>query len=893
MVNEQYYGTPETWVDRPSMNDVPFSVPCYHTAGTATYEGLQGAFGIKWAFDENKRNVKTDTTFCYIGMDNKHPFKPVYMGDSKITGDTTTQNIWDTKITKTTPFGWCMWNNGGTGAQNSPLRYWEYANNFYSWVINPIGDFVPDAIPQSAVIDSQFVRMYHGYYTQPVLSFPYKKIALVPILKCKHLNPAYTTEDLDNAANTTAFNNMAGTDAWFDLHTYMTGQCRRGGVVYPIYEYWDIITKIVLVPIELTFDSETHELTSIKNVDAGTAYPSWSNFPAKSLFNPCWIPERQYPDYVFYGTDGVNHAGEFSADYSFQPTYRVGANTYKSFIVSGTSEVTSTWAIGTYAGFGVMLQLEDSLLSNSYLAPSHIPYQGENAATIYHNNRFPTGMYWVYAYTHTEANATAMENEIMRICAYFGMYFFRGFDILNEGITNEMTQASVYMGVVDGQGVTHGEYTHGADNADNLNYDWDDPLHDTPFSPGTPPAPEDELPSDPYTPYPQPSTGFNIAMSHYALHEGDLKDLFDWIYWYSNYDNALAAAQAAGTLVDFVAKYPDTAAWVSHVCERAGYNVFPTNNMVSLLAFPFELSGVDSGYQLGDWNTANTYENFDLIPDTPTLTGKKVTGEGYQLIDLGSFDVAGMYGDFRDFAPYCKIDLNIPYHGTVELPPSDFIGHTVSVSAIVELVSGSSLGIVFRDSAPYATITGQMGMLVPLTADNVGATTNTLLSMSYGFHSSNIGAAANLADSAINIVQGATGLLIGDDVQNKIASGFAIAKTLPSTAAGLAQRYIGIKQELHQMHHLAEGKSVLQTGSPLTGFAYEYRCRITYHYPKTLVNSGNTEFANVAGYACNKTGRIGDFSGFTQFSSVDLSGITCTSEMKSLIVSMLQSGIYI
>ena len=54
-----------------------------------------------------------------------------------------------------------------------------------------------------------------------------------------------------------------------------------------------------------------------------------------------------------------------------------------------------------------------------------------------------------------------------------------------------------------------------------------------------------------------------------------------------------------------------------------------------------------------------------------------------------------------------------------------------------------------------------------------------------------------------------------------------------------------------------------------------------------------SDFGHCYGFATNKTGVVSDFSGYTQFASVDLSGVNCSESMKAQIKSIMLSGVRI
>ena len=54
-----------------------------------------------------------------------------------------------------------------------------------------------------------------------------------------------------------------------------------------------------------------------------------------------------------------------------------------------------------------------------------------------------------------------------------------------------------------------------------------------------------------------------------------------------------------------------------------------------------------------------------------------------------------------------------------------------------------------------------------------------------------------------------------------------------------------------------------------------------------------SEYAHTVGFACLTPGVVSDFSGYTEFESVDLSGVQATAAEKDMLQKLLQAGVYI
>ena len=85
---------------------------------------------------------------------------------------------------------------------------------------------------------------------------------------------------------------------------------------------------------------------------------------------------------------------------------------------------------------------------------------------------------------------------------------------------------------------------------------------------------------------------------------------------------------------------------------------------------------------------------------------------------LGEYFISANCGNnFLDYAPYTEIKLYIPFCGMVELPPNLFINSTVSVDMIIDIISGSCKGIVMCNNTFYTSINGSLMCGLPLSLE--------------------------------------------------------------------------------------------------------------------------------------------------------------------------------
>lgn len=102
-------------------------------------------------------------------------------------------------------------------------------------------------------------------------------------------------------------------------------------------------------------------------------------------------------------------------------------------------------------------------------------------------------------------------------------------------------------------------------------------------------------------------------------------------------------------------------------------------------------------------------------------------------IQLGSITINKLFGDYRDYAPYTKIELFVPFCGWTTLP-SWCIDTTITGEMFVDMWNGSCKAVIKANSldAPDGVVVCEMGGVcaydVPFVADATGAKAASLLS---------------------------------------------------------------------------------------------------------------------------------------------------------------------
>lgn len=307
------------------------------------------------------------------------------------------------------------------------------------------------------------------------------------------------------------------------------------------------------------------------------------------------------------------------------------------------------------------------------------------------------------------------------------------------------------------------------------------------------------------------------------------------------------------------------------------------NYFISLRVYPFSLLNIPSYDAAGN----DMYIGAGFVP--LHFTDPIHTINNYaDYIDAGTCYIPRHYNDFRDFVD-TEVMLFLPYCGTMRLNAADVVGGTLHVQYAIDFASGgvnAYVDLTTHDGYQYpiGVMSGCVGADIPLTASNATQIAARIASGALNFaniftdadkaHMNNrIGIAGNAMSG--NLVGALSGVVnemnIYGDTYNDIAHSVLNAPQAKATA----------------MPMMSGGRGFGSFGQPTT--AYVQIRRGLYAEGRTPSSTWLNTYAN----ATDKPITVGSCKGFTQFSNVDVSGLSCTSDERSMIKSLLESGVYI
>ena len=417
------------------------------------------------------------------------------------------------------------------------------------------------------------------------------------------------------------------------------------------------------------------------------------------------------------------------------------------------------------------------------------------------------------------------------------------------------TDADMCIPVIDDNGITTGEYTRGADNINNDLYNADS-VRDKGYNPDTPPAPV-----DPNT-YSN-TTGFNYitegaAMTVRYVLDGANVDKLLTDLWTIN-----ASIAQGGDFEYFDGKIKD---------EYLTTN--PIDCIVSLIRYPFNIP-----YQL------QPLQSYVKLGKTEGSAKGWTTVYIANQINFQGIDIFPRFGDcFLDYEPYTTYELYVPFCGTTKIRAADILGHTLNVTMLIDLITGSCTAYVKADQLVIETLQGSCGVQQQIS----GTDTATMNANIYN------GILAQKQAKAGMIAQGASALLPSSWVN---PAGYA--------AKG-EQAEASYKQATFAIEHMETPVHSQGAASPLLGWIQEFDARLMIYYPEGDVIDGAippsfkpaplAAFGHLKGFATVTPGTVGAFrSSNAAFISGDIiaDDIPCTLSERNRIKSMFADGVYL
>lgn len=241
----------------------------------------------------------------------------------------------------------------------------------------------------------------------------------------------------------------------------------------------------------------------------------------------------------------------------------------------------------------------------------------------------------------------------------------------------------------------------------------------------------------------------------------------------------------------------------------------------------------------------------------------KVVNKQYISIECGTIKINNYFGDARDYAPYTKIYIYLPFIGIRELNINDVMGASINVSYRCDVLTGTCLASinVLRNNmnACLYNFSGNCSVQLPLTGSSYSSILSIIQSVS--------GASSGAASGAM--MGASVGGVYGAAIGGILGGGAGLISGLAGSG-GSAQHSGGLGSNAGAM-----------------GIKTPY---LIITRPKA---SDASNYNSFYGFPTNRTYKLRDLSGFTKVKDLHISNIDATDNELSEIENILKNGVIV
>lgn len=335
-------------------------------------------------------------------------------------------------------------------------------------------------------------------------------------------------------------------------------------------------------------------------------------------------------------------------------------------------------------------------------------------------------------------------------------------------------------------------------------------------------------------------------------------------------------------------------------------------------------------------NPMDYFIAFNIFPVSPLVTNARniyignlitdiymspVANQWYEF-DCGTVVLRPYWGSALDYSPNTRVQLMLPYIGSVQLNTDEVMGNQIGIKYRIDLLSGSCVAMVTVNGNVLYQFTGECAVAVPLTGADwsriysaVVGTIGTAITGVAGAMAS--GAAAGAATSAATsknvakathevgylarsigeIPKGVRGApllrqALQEATQISLGSAKEAAQASGNVSAGIRNsRILGaINNTVGQV--MGAKASVSHSGT-ISGSAGMLGVRDAYLIVEYPNQSLAQDYKHFVGYPSNIYARLGTLSGYTEVEQVIPEGIWGTDDELAELIEALKSGVYL
>ena len=306
---------------------------------------------------------------------------------------------------------------------------------------------------------------------------------------------------------------------------------------------------------------------------------------------------------------------------------------------------------------------------------------------------------------------------------------------------------------------------------------------------------------------------------------------------------------------------------------KKGLDMFgsdPIQAVMGLSYWPFSISSIFTNISSQSYIYFGGFK-FDLV-NAGSSCARIIYPDGYKTIASTQM-IRRRFNSWRDFEPYTKLYIMLPYIGTYQLDLARYYDKVLEVRYYIDTRTNSVIAALISGGTLIDYFNGQMGCTMPISLSDYS-----------GF-----------ANAQINTLLGA-----GGQAANAFGNGIAQAPMMAGSAAALAGGVAGVAISgaavgAKTVYGLSQNNinDFNKTKGGSTSMINQFLPQKVTLIWEMMEDCAPANYGQMFGYPSMKEGKLVNFSGFLKCQSVKIECPYATEREKERLKQMLLSGIYI
>ena len=342
------------------------------------------------------------------------------------------------------------------------------------------------------------------------------------------------------------------------------------------------------------------------------------------------------------------------------------------------------------------------------------------------------------------------------------------------------------------------------------------------------------------------------------------------------------------------------------------YGSNPMECVQGLRFYPFDLTTIFTQTQSQNYIYFGAYQ----LSLQNSSVYKMIYANGYK--DLGSVTIKRTFKDWRDFEPYTKLSIYLPYVGRYQLDLKKYYDKTVNIRYYLDIRTGACCACLIANGILLDWFDGLIGTEMPITLTDYSSYAQNQINIimrNAGIGVAGEGAVGALGvkgvNAAMNYSAGEQGAAFANTYAAQGGGNAAFSAAQSASAAAGKAGAVGVAGSMGLM---AAGMGVVALGvAEKTAFDMMRTGTAAYtkgrpgssaminqflpQYPTFMFEIQEIDESpylnELYGRPSNASGRLGDFSGYLEAEDVMLICPIATDNERQEIIDLVKSGIYL